>query len=245
MRKNKTAIIVILCLLLCVSLLPVSAFADQTVVIVGGAVEQGSVVVQPASGNGYSASDPSSSVIVADNRSGNVFTQGQNSSSGVIVIMPDGTTVNTQNVQVQAAPTTETTVSVQQPQNAVFNSNTFLNELFNRINKERTANGLGILGYDNNLQPAADIRAKECAQSFGHTRPDGSAAVTAVTVDYNVAGETLIQVKKAYATVDLLVETWMNSEAHKANILMTEFSQTAFGIYEENGVIYISQIFTD
>ena len=50
MKLKRTSLIALLCLLLCISLLPVSAFADQTVVIVGGAIQQdASVVIQGAS----------------------------------------------------------------------------------------------------------------------------------------------------------------------------------------------------
>ena len=69
--------------------------------------------------------------------------------------------------------------------------------------------------------------------------------MTAVTVDYTVAGENLIQVTKELATVDIIVETWLSSPTHKANIVLGDFSQTAIGIYESNGTLFISQIFTD
>ncbi len=45
MKLKRISFTALLCLLLCVSLLPVSAFADQTVIIVGGAVQQESAVV--------------------------------------------------------------------------------------------------------------------------------------------------------------------------------------------------------
>ena len=38
MKLKRISFTALLCLLLCVSLLPVSAFADQTVIIVGGSV---------------------------------------------------------------------------------------------------------------------------------------------------------------------------------------------------------------
>ena len=249
MKMKKTVLVALLCLVLCVSLLPISAFADQTVIIIAGPVESASSTAS-SSGSGTTtivADENKAPVVIAGNSGSNVGSQGQNGASGSVIVMPNGSIVNSQPVQTQNAQTTQTTVEL--PQNAVnttpVNTNTLLSELYKRINTERSKNGLGILGYDSALQMTADIRAKESSESFGHTRPDGSAAVTAVTVDYNVAGENLIQVNKEYAAVDLLVETWLASDTHRANILLADFSQTALGIYETNGIIYISQIFTD
>ena len=159
--------------------------------------------------------------------------------------MPDGSVVAPQSAQnnQQAAPAAAPVQATTRTVSAVPAG--LAGQIYQRINDYRSANGLGILGYDANLQGTADIRAKESASSFGHTRPDGSAAVTAVTVDYTVAGENLIQVTKELASVDIIVETWLASPTHKANIVLGDFSQTAIGIYESNGTLFISQIFTD
>lgn len=243
MNMKKTALVALLCLVLCVSLLPVSAFADQTVVIIGGSVEkENAVVTQGAPQNTYVSGGSNSSVIVADNTSGNVIVgKSADAESSSVIVMPNGSVVTS-----KPAQTVQVTAQAEQvAQTATASSSELVNELLKRINNERLANGLGILGYDSALQATADLRAKESAQQFGHTRPDGTAAVTAVTVDYNVAGENLIQVTTAYATAGLMVETWMASETHRANILLADFTQTAFGVYEQNGVTYVSEIFTD
>ena len=244
MKMKRTALIALLCLVLCVSLLPVSAFAEQTVIIIPSATQQAPAAQSSNTATTVVMNDSTTSVVIANNN-GAATSQAQKNSNAVIV-MPNGTVVNNQTIQTQVAPTTQTTV--ERPvaaQTAAVDNNSLLSGIFKRINEARVNNGLGVLGYDTALQMTADIRAKESSESFGHTRPDGSAAVTAVTVDYNVAGENLIQVNKEYASVDLLVETWLASDAHRANIMLADFSQTALGIYETNGVIYISQIFTD
>ena len=247
MKMKKTVLITLLCLLLCVSLLPAAAFADQTVVIVGGAIQSDNTVVSRSTTSQGSTVIPSGPAagIVADSASGNVIVSGSDADlSSAVIVMPNGSVVTPQKTQ---TVTTETTAQTQVTAARVAGLAPagLATEIFNRINTERTKNGLGILGYDDQLQATADLRAKESAVSFGHTRPDGSAAVTAVTVDYNVAGENLIQVTKEFATVDIIVETWLASASHKANIMLADFSQTAIGIYESNGTLFISQIFTD
>ena len=251
MKLKRTAIVAILCLVLCVSLLPVSAFADQTVVVIGGKLEQEpTVVTQNTStyqGSTVISSGNSTTVaIVADSSGKNTIVEQKSSDvSSVVVMMPDGSSITPQPAKSQTAQATQALPVQQNTQTVAIAPQGLVNEILKLINAQRTANGLGILGYDGKLQATADLRARESAVSFGHTRPDGSAAVTAVAVDYNVAGENLIQVTTEYATAALMVETWMASPTHKANILLADFTQTALGVYEVNGVTYVSQIFTD
>lgn len=246
MKLKRTSLIALLCLLLCITLLPVSAFADQTVIIVGGAIQQdSSVVIQGASAQTATVLAGGAGTILSDGAANNVVVKESDSiDSNAVIVMPDGAVVAPQSAQnQQAAPATAPVQTTTRTVSAVPAG--LAGQIYQRINDYRSANGLGVLGYDAKLQGTADIRAKESASSFGHTRPDGSAAVTAVTVDYTVAGENLIQVTKELASVDIIVETWLASPTHKANIVLGDFSQTAIGIYESNGTLFISQIFTD
>ena len=246
MKLKRTSLIALLCLLLCISLLPVSAFADQTVIIVGGAIQQdSSVVVQGASAQTATVLAGGAGTILSDGSANKVVVkESGNIDSNAVIVMPDGAVIAPQSAQnQQAAPATAPVQTTTRTVSAVPAG--LAGQIYQRINDYRSANGLGVLGYDAKLQGTADIRAKESASSFGHTRPDGSAAVTAVTVDYTVAGENLIQVTKELASVDIIVETWLASPTHKANIVLGDFSQTAIGIYESNGTLFISQIFTD
>ena len=247
MKLKRTSWIVFLCLVVCLSLLPVSAFADQTVIIVGGTVQQdSSVVVQGASAQTATVLAGGAGTVLSDGATNSTVVKESGSiDSTAVIVMPDGTVVTPQAAQSQQAAAA-TTATAQTTGRVVSTVPAGLaGQIYQRINDYRSANGLGVLGYDAQLQSAADLRAKESATSFGHTRPDGSAAVTAVTVDYTVAGENLIQVTKELATVDIIVETWLASPTHKANIVLGDFSQTAIGVYESNGTLFISQIFTD
>ena len=251
MKMKRMTFVVFLCLVLCISLIPVSAFAGNTVVIIGGSLEQEAAVVTQGSTSAsqstvlVASNSRVADTILADNNAGNTIVAEQTESepSSSVLVMPNGSVVKTQ--AEQANKQTQAAQNAQQTTTASLMPTGLANDIYQAVNAQRTAKGLGILGYDAQLQKTADLRAQESSMKFGHTRPDGSAAVTAVTVDYNVAGENLIQVTSAYASAELLIETWMASETHKANIMLADFSQTAIGIYELNGVTYVSQIFTD
>ncbi len=247
MKLKRISLISLLCLVLCISLLPVSAFADQSVIIIGGAIQQdASVVIQGAPAQNATVLAGGAGTILSDGVSNNAVTREQNNNvSNAVIVMPNGTVVTPQPAQNNQAAVTSNTAAQTTARAVSTVPGGLAGEIYQRINDYRSANGLGVLGYDAQLQGTADLRAKESASSFGHTRPDGSAAVTAVTVDYTVAGENLIQVTKELATVDIIVETWLSSPTHKANIVLGDFSQTAIGIYESNGTLFISQIFTD
>lgn len=108
----------------------------------------------------------------------------------------------------------------------------------------RAQYGLGELTYRSDLQAAADMRARESAYQFSHTRPDGTACYTVLdNIDYYVTGENLILCDAAYASSDVLMTTWMNSEGHRANILKSDYTGIAVGVYVKDNVVYAAQIF--
>ena len=62
------------------------------------------------------------------------------------------------------------------------------------VNAVRAQHGLAALTVDTKVQRAAQVRAAETAQSFSHTRPNGSSFSTALTeagVTYRTAGENI------------------------------------------------------
>ena len=117
-------------------------------------------------------------------------------------------------------------------------------EIFELTNKEREKYELTALTYNDNIQAAADLRAKEISESFSHTRPDGTDCHTVVEdIDYFVTGENLIMADNPIATAEHMLKTWMDSEGHRNNILLADYESMAVGIYEKNGITYGVQIF--
>jgi uncharacterized protein YkwD len=116
-------------------------------------------------------------------------------------------------------------------------------EAFECTNKERAANGVFELTLDAELCEAADIRAKELAQRYDHTRPDGSRGITVlaeVGVTYKACGENIARKQTTGAQA---VAGWMNSASHRATLLSKDFDRVGIGHYYANGVHYWVQLF--
>ncbi|MBO4981205.1 MAG: CAP domain-containing protein [Lachnospiraceae bacterium] len=113
------------------------------------------------------------------------------------------------------------------------------------VNEERAKAGLATLTVDKDITAAANVRAKEITQKFAHTRPDGSSFSSALKeqgVVFRGSGENIAWGQKSPRQV---MEGWMNSEGHRANILNANFKNIGVGHYrDDNGVNYWVQLFT-
>ncbi|WP_373836425.1 CAP domain-containing protein [Jeotgalibaca arthritidis] len=118
-------------------------------------------------------------------------------------------------------------------------------------NDLRSSLEVGTLTQNETLQQAADIRALESAQSFSHTRPDGSDFYTvlneeSLSYSYQITGENL-----ALATYHLddvgmaefLFDGWVESPGHYQNMIEADFSELGVGIYYDGDILYLVQIF--
>lgn len=121
----------------------------------------------------------------------------------------------------------------------------FASQVLKLVNEERAKVGASSLSIRQELVAPANKRAKEIKQSFSHTRPDGTAWSTVLTeynVSVNAAGENIAY---GYNTPEKVMNAWMNSSGHRANILSTNFDHIGIGVYEVNGTVYCSQLFSD
>ena len=120
----------------------------------------------------------------------------------------------------------------------------FQQEVVNLVNEERAKAGLNALTVDMDVTAAAQARSKEQVTSFSHTRPDGTKCFTALAeqgVTYRSAGENIAFGQR---TPKEVMNAWMNSEGHRANILSKNFTSIGVGLYESsNGTLYWTQMF--
>ncbi len=120
----------------------------------------------------------------------------------------------------------------------------YVQKIVELVNKERTQVGLSKVTLDNSLKNAAMTRAKEIVTSFSHTRPNGSAFSTVLAeqkISYRGAGENIAW---GQATPEEVMQGWMNSSGHRANILNAKFTKIGVGYYKaSNGRKYWSQLF--
>ena len=121
----------------------------------------------------------------------------------------------------------------------------FVRQVVNLVNQERAKAGLSPVTADTSIQAAAQVRAKEIEKSFSHTRPDGSSFSTALTqqgVTYRGSGENIAWGQK---TPEQVMNGWMNSDGHRANILNKNFTKIGVGYYQNaSGTNYWTQLFT-
>ena len=112
------------------------------------------------------------------------------------------------------------------------------------VNAERAKYGLSALKVDSRVQQAAQVRAAETVQSFSHTRPNGSSFSTALTeagVSYTRSGENIAY---GQSTPQQVVQAWMNSSGHRANILNESFTTIGVGYTVSGDTAYWAQLFT-
>lgn len=116
------------------------------------------------------------------------------------------------------------------------------------INQERAVNGLGAVAYDASLDAVAQVRAQEIFTSFSHTRPDGRSCFSSLDdsgIVYSAAGENIAA---GYSSAAEVMQGWMNSAGHRANILNGSFGKVGIGLFVVPGDAYSYywvQIFTN
>lgn len=110
-------------------------------------------------------------------------------------------------------------------------------EVLDIVNKERKAEGLSELTMDKDLLSSAMLRAAECAADFSHTRPDGTSCFTAST---KARGENIAA---GQSTPEYVMNSWMNSSGHKANILGSRYKTIGIGAIKYGSARYWVQMF--
>lgn len=124
-------------------------------------------------------------------------------------------------------------------------NSTAASEVVRLTNSARTQNGYAALTEDSALSKAAAVRAREIASSFSHTRPSGSSFSSVLSengVSYRRAGENIASGQKSASEV---VNAWMNSSGHRANILNSSYSRIGTASVNVGGTLYWVQIFAD
>ncbi|MBQ5633122.1 MAG: hypothetical protein IIU99_08450, partial [Treponema sp.] len=110
------------------------------------------------------------------------------------------------------------------------------------VNEERVRLGLNELVIDEAMMTASETRAKEQKTMFSHTRPDGTKCFTVFDqyeIPANYRGENLASGSKC--TPELVMQMWIASEGHYANIKNDRFSRIGVGYYESGKYGYWAQ----
>ncbi|MDG4759601.1 CAP domain-containing protein [Micromonospora sp. WMMD710] len=117
-------------------------------------------------------------------------------------------------------------------------------EVVDLVNAERAKAGCKALSIDDKLMTAAQKHSQDQAdhQNMSHTGSDGSNAgvrLDRVGYAWRTYGENVAWNQKTPAAV---MDAWMNSSGHRANILNCAFTEIGVGIASSNGP-YWTQVF--
>ena len=110
------------------------------------------------------------------------------------------------------------------------------------INEIRRNNGLSELTMNYSLIQVSNIRAEEISRNWSHTRPDGTDWWT-IHSQYGIYGKLGENLAYGQTSPAEVVEDWMNSEGHRANILTPEFTSVGISVCIIDGTYYWSQEF--
>ncbi|WP_245570818.1 CAP domain-containing protein [Anaerovorax odorimutans] len=114
------------------------------------------------------------------------------------------------------------------------------------VNKERAANGLSALTVNSKLSEVAEKKAEDMRDKnyFSHTSPTYGSPFDMMKqfgITYTAAGENIAKGQKSPESV---MDGWMNSEGHRANILNSNFTEIGIGyVTDSNGNTYWVQMF--
>ncbi len=131
-------------------------------------------------------------------------------------------------------------------------SQDFIDRVVELTNQERTQLGLDPLSADPLLNQAAQTHTENMAEQdfFNHTGLDGSSAgdrIEATGYEFSAWAENIAAGQQ---TPEAVVEAWMNSDGHRANILDPNLAEIGVGYYlleEDTGSVnanhYWTQVF--
>ncbi len=111
-------------------------------------------------------------------------------------------------------------------------------EVLHLVNQQRKANGLKELTLSTKLISLAEMKSKDMADKnyFSHTSPTYGTPFEMLQkygVSYRSAGENIA---KGQATSEQVMQDWLNSSGHRANILSPRFTEIGIGYYDKHWV---------
>lgn len=119
----------------------------------------------------------------------------------------------------------------------------FEKEVVRLVNEIRVKNGLRELTYDWELSRVARYKSQDMKDNryFSHTSPVYGSPFQMIKnfgISYRSAGENIA---RGYKTPQAVVDGWMNSSGHRANILSTSFTRIGVGYVADGN--YWTQMF--
>lgn len=115
-------------------------------------------------------------------------------------------------------------------------------EVMDLVNEARAGQGLDALKMDEGLMEAAMQRAAECAVYYSHTRPNGESCFTVLDNSYRMGCAE--NIAAGYSSSAGVMDGWLNSEGHYANIMGGSYTNIGVGCFYQDGAVYWVQLFS-
>jgi uncharacterized protein YkwD len=130
-------------------------------------------------------------------------------------------------------PLTPAPSSTTAPQSPPSTGNPLIDQVVQLTNNFRVQNGLQPLSYNLKLASSAQAHSQSMALQdfFGHTSKDGLSPfdrIRAAGYQYSAAAENIAA---GYTTAERVVEGWINSPGHRANMLNPNLKEIGVGYY--------------
>lgn len=118
-------------------------------------------------------------------------------------------------------------------------------QVVNLVNQQRAKNGLASLTLNWQVSRVARYKSQDMCDKnyFSHQSPTYGSPFDMLkqfNINYTVAGENIAKGQK---TAQAVMNSWMNSQGHRENILNKNFTQIGVGYYNKNGTTYWTQMF--
>lgn len=153
------------------------------------------------------------------------------------------TTTSTEPATTSTQPATSVTTPANNSGNTASTSSfrAFQKQVIDLVNKERASAGLSALAENNDLNNVATLKSEDMVKLnyFSHTSPTYGSPfdmMTQFNIHYTAAGENIAY---GQSTPEEVMNGWMNSAGHRANILNTNFTQIGVGIAQKANGQYV------
>lgn len=145
-----------------------------------------------------------------------------------------------------AVPTAKPTARPAETPVVEVNASANEKEVYELVNKVRAQNGLSQLKWADDLAAVARAHSRDMINRkfFSHNNPDGLSPfdrMKAAGISYRTAAENIAYGQK---TPEAVMNAWMNSSGHRANILNANVKEIGVGaVADSSGTIYWTQEF--
>ena len=118
----------------------------------------------------------------------------------------------------------------------------YADEVLRIVNEERAKAGTKPLTAREDLTELANIRVKEIVEKFSHERPDGTSVFSLARERGIIYGSMAENIAMGQGTPESVMNAWLNSQAHRDNILSSSYTCVGIAHYKQNDIDYWVQV---